>query len=117
MTQEKILTFKGTEKQISEVLQPLSLLSSIEHSDFFKKALRSNLNNLQVDENIYLNRLKEQYISFCKVKKVTEINEIDIKVYQTAKTYYDAMRLFCLDTQLISFNDIEMLEFEVNSSF
>ena len=30
---------------------------------------------------------------------------------------YDAMRLFCLDTQLISFNDIELMESEINSSF
>ena len=71
--QEKILIFKGTEKQIAEVLQPLSLLP-INKIDFMKKALRSNLNNLQVEENIYLNRLKEQYkkysVSYSRGDKV-----------------------------------------------
>jgi len=33
------------------------------------------------------------------------------------KIRYQAMRLFCLDTQLISFNDIEIMENEINSSF
>ena len=61
-------------------------------------------------ENIYLNRLKEQY-------------KLAIKEYQTeivkfkVVEHYNAMRLFCLDTQLISFNDIELMEFEVNSVF
>lgn len=27
------------------------------------------------------------------------------------------MREFCLDTQLVSFNDIEAMEYEVNQSF
>ena len=57
----------------------------------------------KITENIYLNRLKEQYKMFKKDKIHYE-------------SYY-AMRLFCLDTQLISFNDIELMESEINSSF
>ena len=57
----------------------------------------------QIESNIYLNRLKEQYKMFKKDKIHYE-------------SYY-AMRLFCLDTQLISFNDIEVMEYEVNQSF
>lgn len=106
--QEKTLTFKGTEKQIAEVLQPLSLLP-INQIDFMRKALRSNLNNLQVDENIYLNRLKEQYV---EVKRNSLPSE---NVYR--QTRYNAMREFCLDTNLLSFKEIELMEFEVNSSF
>ena len=60
-------------------------------------------------ENIYLNRLKEQY------KALKEKQTVDS--WSSNKMYYDAMRLFCLDTQLISFNDIELMEFEINSSF
>lgn len=105
--QEKILIFKGTEKQITEVLQPLSLLP-INQIDFMKKALRSNLNNLQVEENIYLNRLKEQYKEYKKAHSYLKGNR---------KADYQAMRLFCLDTQLVSFNDIEAMEYEVNQSF
>ena len=63
----------------------------------------------QIESNIYLNRLKEQY------KQSLEKQTIDS--WSTNKMYYDAMRLFCLDTQLISFNDIELMEFEVNSVF
>ena len=60
-------------------------------------------------ENIYLNRLKEQYI---KAKEEWNGRLILKNCYE-----YDAMRLFCLDTQLISFNDIELMESEINSSF
>ena len=60
-------------------------------------------------ENIYLNRLKEQYKHFLKPSNGDE--------YFKRKDYYNAMRLFCLDTQLISFNDIEVMENEINSSF
>lgn len=63
----------------------------------------------QIESNIYLNRLKEQY------KQSLEKQTIDS--WSTNKMYYDAMRLFCLDTQLISFNDVELMENEVNSSF
>lgn len=62
------------------------------------------------EENIYLNRLKKQY----KIFKIWEKDEQGGKI---AYFQYQAMRLFCLDTQLLSFNDIELLEFEVNSSF
>ena len=37
--------------------------------------------------------------------------------YNRLSQDYLAMRLFCLDTQLISFNDIEAMEYEVNQSF
>ena len=61
-------------------------------------------------ENIYLNRLKEQYKRLRKAKE---------KVNDTLrlKREYESVRLFCLDTQLISFNDIEVMEYEVNQPF
>ena len=65
----------------------------------------------QIESNIYLNRLKEQY-KFYKQVKSEKYNDNSF-----IKRDYLAMRLFCLDTQLISFNDIERLEFEVNQSF
>lgn len=57
-------------------------------------------------ENIYLNRLKQEYKNYCSKGKTP-----------IAKNIYYAMRTFCLDTQLISFNDIELMESEINSSF
>ena len=63
---------------------------------------------LNFQKDIILNRLKEQY------KALKEKQTVDS--WSSNKMYYDAMRLFCLDTQLISFNDIELLEFEVNQS-
>lgn len=60
-------------------------------------------------ENIYLNTLKEQYIKSLKKQSIDSFSFEKIK--------YDAIRLFCLDTQLVSFNDIELMEYEVNQSF
>lgn len=65
-------------------------------------------------ENIYLNRLKEQY------KKVKGFEKSSTKAPNVFKKHYNdyqAMRLFCLDTQLVSFNDIEVMESEINQSF
>ena len=67
----------------------------------------------KTEENIYLNRLKEQYKQMLSKKQ----GDFYLEGYNRLSQDYLAMRLFCLDTQLISFNDIEMLEFEVNSSF
>lgn len=64
-------------------------------------------------ENIYLNRLKKQYK---KYKESFRLPTGQDEFYKR-KDYYSAMRLFCLDTQLLSFNDIEQMEFEVNQSF
>lgn len=60
-------------------------------------------------ENIYLNRLKEQYY---EVKRCLFPNEADC-----VRARYGGMREFCLYTQLVSFNDIEVMESEVNQSF
>ena len=65
----------------------------------------------KTEENIYLNRLKEQY-KFYKQVESEKYNDGSF-----IRRDYLAMRLFCLDTQLISFNDIELMEFEINSSF
>lgn len=59
----------------------------------------------KVQNNIYLDRLRQQY-------KLTKTDILGLKTHD-----YKAMRLFCLDTQLISFNDIEVMELEINSSF
>ena len=66
-----------------------------------------------METNIYLNRLREQY------KKMLSKKEGDfyLEGYSRLSQDYLAMRLFCLDTELISFNDIELMEDEVNQSF
>ena len=64
-------------------------------------------------ENIYLNRLKEQYKKMLSKKQ----GYFYLEGYNRLLQDYLAMRLFCLDTQLISFNDIEVMENEINSSF
>ena len=60
----------------------------------------------QIESNIYLNRLKQEYKNYCSKGKTP-----------IAKNIYYAMRVFCLDTQLVSFSDIEVMENEVNSPF
>lgn len=62
---------------------------------------------LNFQKDIILNRLKEQY-------KTTQKSVLN---YNRNLQDYNAMRLFCLDTQLISFNDIELMEYEIDSSF
>ena len=57
-------------------------------------------------ENIYLNRLKEQYYEVKRCVFPSESNYV--------RARYGGMREFCLHTQLISFNDIELMEYEVN---
>ena len=60
--------------------------------------------------NIYLDRLKQQYIRYYKV------DEKDNFEKSVEKVEYLAMRLFCLDTNLVSFDDIEVMEYGVNNS-
>lgn len=60
-------------------------------------------------ENKILDRLKQQYKSY---KQNYNNGRTILKEY----TEYQAMRLFCLDCELVSFNDIELMEFEVNQS-
>ena len=62
----------------------------------------------QIESNIYLNRLEQEY------RQQQELLKLD---RNTNLIIYQAMRLFCLDTQLVSFNDIELMENEVNQSF
>jgi hypothetical protein len=58
--------------------------------------------------NKYLDRLKQEY------KQQQELLKLD---RNTNLIIYQAMRLFCLDCELLTFNDIEVMEFEVNQSF
>ena len=64
-------------------------------------------------KNTYLNRLKEQYKQMLSKKQ----GDFYLEGYNRLSQDYQAMRLFCLDTQLVSFNDIEVMEYEVNQSF
>lgn len=63
----------------------------------------------KIEENIYLNSLKELY------KFAVENEESEFYIGRLEN--YQSVRAFCLDTQLISFNDVELMENEVNSSF
>ena len=74
---------------------------------------RNALEAKKPKENIYLNRLKEQYKKMLSKKQ----GYFYLEGYNRLSQDYLAMRLFCLDTQLISFNDIEAMENEVNQSF
>jgi len=83
---------------------------SFESGDFNTlERAKENIGIYPKTENIYLNRLKEQYEEI--------INSKSEKAKQIREIRYNAVRTFCLDTQLISFNDIEVMEYEVNSVF
>jgi len=93
-----------TEKYYGKERRYQSLTGS-EIEEIWRKENKTN----EVSQNIYLNRLKEQYI---KAKEEWNGRLILKNCYE-----YDAMRLFCLDTQLLDFNTIEVMEYEINSSF
>ena len=64
---------------------------------------------LNFQKDILLNRLKELY------KFAVENEESEFYIGRLEN--YQSVRAFCLDTQLVSFNEIEQMEFEVNQSF
>lgn len=105
-TQEKIVFVKDNKQVIQKgnhfFTRVFENEEVFESSDF--NTLERAKKSLSI-ENIYLNRLKEQYIASVLSKTIVE-----------SKLYY-GMRFFCFDTQLISLNDIEEMELEVNSSF
>ena len=92
-------------------LQPYGYIYALQtYVEFLENKISAK--GAKTKDNIYLNRLKEQYKEHKKAQKIFHgVEQIKYKIR------YDAMRLFCLDTQLVSFNDIEAMEFEVNSSF
>ena len=58
----------------------------------------------------YLDRLKQEYKEYQKANKIFHgVEQVKYKIR------YNAMRLFCLDCELVSFIDIESMEYEVNS--
>jgi len=56
----------------------------------------------------YLDRLKQEY------KQQQELLKLD---RNTNLIIYQAMHLFCLYCELLTFEEIELMEFEVNQSF
>lgn len=81
----------------------------IDHAQVTKEKaiqIQDCLNN----KTVYLDKLRQQYKTTMEADEYSEA-----RYWYTDK--YNAMRLFCLDTGLLSFNDIEVMEFEVNSSF
>ena len=94
-------------------LQPYGYIHALQiYVEFLESKIYTKEN--KTEENIYLNRLKEQYKNYKTTEYKKYMENEDIK---TLKSFYDNVRLFCLDTQLISFNDIEIMENEVNQSF
>ena len=64
-----------------------------------------------IDSKVYLDRLKQSYKDY----KKAELRFSDLT--NRFKDFYKAERLFCLDTSLLSFNDIEVMEYEINLLF
>ena len=93
-------------------LQPYGYIHALQiYVEFLESKIYTKEN--KTEENIYLNRLKEQYKQMLSKKQ----GYFYLEGYNRLLQDYLAMRLFCLDTQLISFNDIEAMEYEVNQSF
>ena len=93
-------------------LQPYGYIHALQiYVEFLESKIYTKEN--KTEENIYLNRLKEQYKQMLSKKQ----GYFYLEGYNRLLQDYLAMRLFCLDTQLISFNDIEVMENEVNQSF
>ena len=101
-----------------EYINPSGINKSALTEKYFKDRIYHSLKGREIEEiwckevkteeNIYLNRLKEQY----KELKVYEVSSLNRKY---RKLTYDAMRLFCLDCSLLSFAKIELMENEIDS--
>ena len=90
-------------------LQPYGYIHALQiYVEFLESKIYTKEN--KTEENIYLNRLREQY-------KQTQSFKHRKVAFRNYNMCYNAVRTFCLDTQLISFNDIEIMENEVNQSF
>ena len=90
-------------------LQPYGYIHALQiYVEFLESKIYTKEN--KTEENIYLNRLKEQYKKYKELKSWSEESRYELQVYSN-------IRRFCLDTQLISFNEIELMESEINSSF
>lgn len=59
-----------------------------------------------------IDRLRETYKEVVRLRRLTRYERI-----YTSETIYNGMRLMCLDCNIISFEDIEVMEDEVNNSF
>ena len=89
-------------------LQPYGYIYALQtYVEFLENKISAK--GAKTKDNIYLNRLKEQY------KFAVENEESEFYIGRLEN--YQSVRVFCLDTQLVSFNDIEVMEFEVNQSF
>ena len=89
-------------------LQPYGYIYALQtYVEFLENKISTK--GAKTKDNIYLNRLKEQY------KFAVENEESEFYIGRLEN--YQSVRVFCLDTQLVSFNDIEVMEFEVNQSF
>ena len=64
-----------------------------------------------IDSKIYLDRLRQSYKEY--KKEGSRYSDLTNRF----KDFYNAERLFCLDTCLLSFNDIEVMENEINNLF
>lgn len=80
-------------------------LSTQKGRNTYMKSLESQSKQKVINTNKYLDRLKQQY-------KQTQKSVLN---YNNNLQDYQAMRLFCLDCELVSFIDIESMEYEVNS--
>jgi len=73
--------------------------------DFINKIVKEQ-------KDIYLNRLKQQYLTFIQISKLNNEGHKTINA-----SVYSAMRLFCLDCSLLSFAEIEVMENECDNLY
>ncbi len=89
--------------------KPLSKQEKINYLKFIvgEEDYLEAINYLKEEQKtVCLNKLKEQY-------KESLGGSVDDRHYR--RNRYNAVRTFCLDTQLIDFNTIELMESEVNN--
>ena len=94
-----------------KILEKEKIIKNLKIKDFYFQPYGCiHYIDLEDKENIYLNRLKEQYKEIFKFENWSEYK-------RERQNDYQAMRLFCLETQLITLDDIELMENEISSSF
>jgi hypothetical protein len=85
-----------------------------------RQILKQGLENRIYNEDIFINDIvsKQEQVILDRLRqeyKESLGGSLDDRNYR--RNRYSAVRVFCLDCELLTFEEIELMEFEVNQSF
>jgi len=84
-----------------------------------RKDLKQGLEKRIYNEDTFINEIvsKQEQVILDRLRQEYKQTQKSVLNYTKNLQDYQAMRLFCLDCELLTFNEIELMEYEVNQSF